>query len=146
MLLDLSNSIQLNKFKTRCEFLIKKGSKVELTEKFGKRSTDQNSYFHAIITIFACDYGETLDYVKQEIFKRQVNPETFVFERINRITGETREALKSSSELTTQEMNTAIERFLNYSSSVGIYIMTADEYKENRWAVEQMREENRMYL
>ena len=57
-----------------------------------------------------------------------------------------REDLKSSKDVSTQEMNVAIERFRNFASENGIYIMDADEFKQNWFLVRQMEQENKMYL
>ena len=146
MLLDLSKQFEAKKAQVKLQQLIKKGAKVELTEKKGVRSVKQNAYFHAVLTIFAVSYGETREYTKQTIFKATVNPEIFIYERANTITGEVREDLKSSKDITTQEMNLAIERFRNFASENGIYIMDASEYKQNWFLVKQMEQENEKHL
>lgn len=146
MLLDFSKPFDVNKGRTRLEYLILKEAKIDLTQKHDKRSVDQNSYFHAVITIFAVEYGETMRYVKERMFKHEVNPEIFIYERVNKKTSESRPALRSSAELTTKEMGEAIDRFLIYASNQGIYIMTADEYKQNYFLVKQMKEANKEYL
>ena len=146
MLLDLSKQFEAKKAQTKLEQLIKKGAKIELIEKRAIRSVKQNSYLHAVITIFAIEYGETIEYTKQQIFKATVNAEIFIYERANKKTGEVREDLRSSKDVSTQEMNVAIERFRNFASENGIYIMDADEFKQNYFLVQQMEEENKMYL
>ena len=146
MLLDLSKQFEANKAETKLDQLIKKGAKIELIEKREVRSIKQNSYLHAIITIFAIEYGETIEYTKQQIFKAVVNPGIFIYERVNKKSGEIREALKSSSDLTTEEINISIERFRNFAAENGIYIMDADEFKQNYFLFQQMQEENKMYL
>ena len=146
MLLDLSKQFEAKKAEVKLQQLIKKGAKVELTEKKGIRSVKQNAYFHAVLTIFAVSYGETIEYTKQHIFKATVNPETFVYERANTKTGEIRLDVKSSKDITTKEMNLAIDRFRNFASDNGIYIMDADEFKQNWFLVKQMEQENEKHL
>lgn len=146
MLLDLSKTFEANKAETKLKQLIKKGAKIELTEKKGIRSTKTNSYLHAIITIFAVEYGETREYTKQTIFKSTVNPDVFVYDRVNKKTNETREDLRSSKDIPQDQMNLSINRFRNFASENGIYIMDAEEYKQNYFLVKQMEEENKMYL
>lgn len=146
MLLDTKKPFEAKKLQTRVDYLIKKGAKVEVLEKHPKRSTDQNNYFHAVITIFAVEMGETMEYVKQRVFKHEVNPEIFVYERENVKTGEYRAALKSSASITSKEMCEAIDKFLIFAAGHGIYIMSADDYKENYFYVQQMKEQNKQYL
>jgi len=98
MLLDLLKPFEAKKAQTKLSQLIEKGAKIELTEKKAMRSVKQNSYLHAILTIFAVEYGETIEYTKQTIFKATVNAELFIYERTNKKTGEIREDLKSTKE------------------------------------------------
>tara|TARA_Y100000389_G_scaffold143176_1_gene141341 strand:+ start:195 stop:377 length:183 start_codon:yes stop_codon:yes gene_type:complete len=56
------------------------------------------------------------------------------------------EDLKSTKNIAKDEMNIAIERFRNFSSENGIYLMDADEFKNNYFLVQQMEEENKIYL
>lgn len=146
MLLDLSKEFDVNKSRTRLEHLISKKAKIDMTEKFEKRSVRSNAYFHAILTIFACEMGETIEYVKQRVFKGLVNPEIFVYERVNTITGEIRKALRSSADLDSSEMNDAITRFIKFAADEGIHIMSSEEYIDNQFAIKQMAEINRHFL
>jgi len=146
MLLDLTKQFEINKAETKLQQLIKKGAKIELTEKKAMRSVKQNSYLHAILTIFAVEYGEQIEYVKQTIFKATVNADLFIYERTNKITGEIREALLSSKDISKDEMIIAIEKFRKFASENGIYIMDAEEFKQNYFLVQQMAEENKFYL
>lgn len=115
--------IDQQRAKERLNYFIEKGKIFELTEKKKTRSISQNSYLHLILSYWALDYGETLEYVKLEHFKKLVNPDIFKTERVNRKTGEIREAWKSSAELNTKEMTTAIDRFLIYvSKEAGVYL------------------------
>jgi predicted lipase len=146
MLLDLSKPFEAKKAETKLSQLIEKGAKIELTEKKAMRSVKQNSYLHAILTIFAVEYGETIEYTKQNIFKATVNADLFIYERTNKITGEIREALLSSKDISKDEMIIAIEKFRKFASDNGIYLMDADEFKQNYFLVQQMEEQNKIYL
>ena len=65
--------------------------------------------------------------MKCDLFKRKINPEIFIRERENK-RGEKVKYLRSSADLSTAEMTTAIERFRNYSASVaGLYIPSPNE-------------------
>lgn len=120
---DTSNSLDKNRAIEKFKYLLNKGCIIELLEKRKIRSISQNSYLHLILSWYALEMGETLEYVKVEIFKKLVNKDLFVYEFINRKTGEIRDELKSSTLLDTKEMTTAIERFRNFSSAqCGIYL------------------------
>ena len=74
------------------------------------------------------EYGETPEYVKQDIFKKLVNPQIFLTEYVNYKTGEVREAWRSTADLNTKEMTTAIDNFRDYASKeAGIYLPTPDD-------------------
>lgn len=123
MIYNLQNEIDRQRVRTRFEFLLENRKTIELKEKKPKRSINQNSYLHLILSWFSWEYGETLDYVKQEIFKKIVNKEIFKTEYANFRTGEVRTAWRSSAELDTREMTIAIDRFRDYASrEAGIYL------------------------
>ena len=146
MLLDLNNPFERNKAETMLKTMIEKKAKIELSEKKDNRTIKQNSYLHAVLTIFAIEYGDKLEYVKQIMFKQLINPEIFKAEYINKKTGEVREDWKSTKDLTTDELSKAIERFRNFASEQGIYIMSADEFKDNYFYFKQLEEQNKIYL
>lgn len=128
MLYNLSTELDRRRFAVYAESLVADGASVELTRKKKIRSIQQNKYFHLLLGFFALEYGDTLSYVKEELFKRLVNPDIFEYVRTNPKTGEQRTALKSSAELTTAQMTTAIDRFRNYASQqAGIYLPAPNE-------------------
>jgi hypothetical protein len=128
MILDAKKEFDIERARTRLEKLIENKSKFELTEKKPVRSVSQNAYLHLIIGWFAIEYGETIEYVKRMMFKKLVNPKIFIFERENKKTGEKRKELRSSADLDSREMTTAIDRFRDYSSKeFGVYLPEAGE-------------------
>lgn len=123
MIFHLSNEFDRQRANERFLFLLEHQKNIELKEKKPKRTASQNRYLHLILSWFAWEYGETLAYIKQEIFKKQVNAEIFQTEYINPRTGEIRTDWKSTSALDTKELTTAIDRFRNYASKeAGIYL------------------------
>ena len=127
MLYDLSNPLHKEQFKTRVNHLFKKGGIVELTEKKPIRTLAQNRYLHALLGYFAVETGNTLEYVKEEYFKKLVNPDTFVVEKDDPFAGKIK-TLRSTAETDTAEMTLCIERFRNWSSNeAGIYLASSDE-------------------
>ena len=144
MLYDLSSILDRQRFKFRCNALFVKGCVVELTEK-SRRTPAQNRYLHLILGWFALEYGETLDYVKREYFKRLVNPDLFVFRKDDRFLGET-EVLRSTRDLTKEQLTVAISRFRDWSSrEAGIYLPEANEDEFLR-AVEVELSRRQIYL
>lgn len=122
MLYDLKHSYQAKQAIARLKQLIVKGARIELIERTGKRTYKQNRYLHLLLTKFAMEYYDTVEYVKQEMFKRLVNPEIFCMEVTN-LKGK-RTALRSTADLDTKELTIAIERFRDYSvkSELGLYL------------------------
>lgn len=126
MLYDLHNEMHRSAFKARCNALYRKGGVVELTDR-SRRTPAQNRYLHLILGWFAVEYGETVRYVKEEYFKRLVNPDLFVTRRHDRWLGDVT-LLRSTRDLTTAEMSTAVDRFRDWSSrEAGIYLPEANE-------------------
>lgn len=130
MLYDLKNELQAENFKKRCNALYRKSAIVELTEKHPQRTLKQNAYLHAALGYFGLQFGNTIEEVKNWYFKETCNPELFVREKSDVINGTTRKVLRSSADLTTDEMTLAIERFRNWASDkAGIYIPSPDEHR-----------------
>ena len=126
-LYDLSNPLQKEQFKLRAAKLSEGGKIVELTEKKPKRSLRQNAYLHTCLGYFASETGNTLEYVKQKYFKLLCNKDIFVREVDDKYLGHIK-VLRSSADLDSAEMTTAIERFRNWSASeAGVYIASPEE-------------------
>lgn len=125
MLYDLDNEMDRIRFRRRAEELEGGRKVVELTDR-SKRTSAQNAYLHLILGYFAMETGYTLDFVKREYFKRLVNGEMFRKEVEGRW-GKV-EDLRSSRDLSTEEMSAAIDRFRNWSSQeAGIYLPAPNE-------------------
>ena len=126
MTYDLSKPLDREKFKMRVNHLFAQGKQVELVEKT-HRSIRQNSYLHCLLGILALDQGLTMDYVKEYYYKRLVNPDIFVVTKEDKIIGKI-ETLRSSKDLTKEEMSKSIEKLRNWASSeLGCYLPSADE-------------------
>lgn len=124
---DGSNELHAAQTRARLEKLIRERKVFDLTEKKPQRSLSQNAYLHVILAYFACQYGETAEYVKREYFKKLVNPATFIREREDRFLGRIK-YLRSSADLDRDEMTLCIDRFRNWSSAqAGIYLPSSDE-------------------
>lgn len=127
MLYNLSNPLDKQNFLTRAEALAARGEVVELKSR-KHMSLNQNSYLHVLLDYFVCQYGESLEYVKTQYFKVLVNPDIFIFDKQDRFRGKVK-SLRSTADLTTEEMSVAIERFRNWSSKEAeIYLPSANEH------------------
>lgn len=125
MLYDLSDYVARERFTRRCSSLAEKGSRVELRE-IANRTLSQNAYLHVILGYFAMETGYTLDFVKRNYFKSVCNADLFVTEVDGKFGRAT--VLRSTSELTKEQMSVAIDRFRNWSSAeAGIYLPEANE-------------------
>lgn len=120
MTYDLSNIRQLDQFHYRTLNLIEKGAKVELRELTG-RSKAQNSYLHLVLGVVAMDTGNTLAFTKDVYFKKLVNPDVFCVMKDDRIMGKV-QVLRSSRDLTIEEISMCIDRFKRWAADNGIYI------------------------
>lgn len=130
MIYNLSSPLDVQNAKTRLELLIKRGCIVELTEKKQKRSLNQNAYLHLLLGYFASQTGNTLEWVKQQYYKKLCNPDLFIGEREDLFLGRVK-YVRSSADLRTDEMNLSIERFRNWSASeAGIYLPEATSEAE----------------
>lgn len=128
-LYDLSNPLHAYNFRRRSDALLRKQCVVELTEKKPQRTTQQNRYLHAALGYFGALTGNTLDYVKRYYFKAHCNPDLFIIEKNDPLLGIVR-TLRSSADLTTEEMTLAIERFRNWAAQdAEIYIPSPDEHR-----------------
>lgn len=126
MLYDLRNPLDRERFKRRCNALYSKQGIVDLTEKT-QRSSNQNRYIHLLIGYLAIETGNSLDYVKEIFYKRAANKELFIREKEDEILGKV-EYLRSSADLSKEEMTLSIDRFRNWSSqTAGIYLPAANE-------------------
>ncbi|QUB64922.1 hypothetical protein [Prevotella melaninogenica] len=127
MVYDTSNPLDKANFLLRAKKLAESGKIVELTEKKPRRSLPQNKYLHVILAYFGTQTGNTLEWVKQQYYKKLVNPDLFIREKEDKYLGRIK-VLRSSADLDTAEMNLSIERFRNWAAQeAGIYIPSADE-------------------
>lgn len=145
MILNFENSNDIIKARVWLDNQIENKNRVELKTKHKKRTRNQNSYLHLILSWVAIEMGETLEYIKTEYFKEIINYEIFKYERTNPKTGEKRNCLRSSADLDTKQMTIAIERFRNHFSQHGIYIPSANE-KGFLDHIEQQIEQYKHYL
>ena len=145
MIFNLNNEYEIPKYKEYVNKLYEQKAIVEVKKKLPNRSTQQNRYFYLILSWFACETGYSVDEIKVDIFKRNCNKEIFERYRENKH-GEKIKYLRSSSDLDTLEMTTAIDRFRNYASAqAGIYLPSPNESQFLTY-IEQEIERNKEFI
>lgn len=122
---NLATDLDQERFVNRANALLQKGVVVELTEKT-LRSPNQNRYLHLLIGIIAMETGVGLEYAKREYFKKLVNKDLFVIKKSDRFAGEI-EDLRSSADLTIEEMSMAIDRFKRWGYENGFYMPSPED-------------------
>lgn len=125
MIYNLATQLDKERFIARAKVLLEKGSAVDLTEKT-PRSRNQNHYLHLLLGVVAMEVGETIDYVKEEYFKKLVNRDLFVREKSDKYIGKV-QVILSSTQLTTEEMSMAIDRFKKWGAEQGFYLPNPDD-------------------
>jgi len=146
MIYDTSEALQAMQARTRLEYLINHNATIDLSEKRRTKTIKQNRYLHVALSYFALQIGERLEFCKRRYFKTVVNPDIFVCEKKDKITGERVRWLKSWANISKDEAKTAIDRFLVWASAVaGIYIPSPEDTAFiNRMEAEIER--NKQYL
>lgn len=125
---DLNTDIDRERLRRRVEALLAKRVVVELSEHKPRRSLSQNNYLHLLLGEFSMQTGNRMEYVKREYFKRECNAELFVRSEVDKLTKKEVTVLRSSRDLDTVEMTTAIERFRNWAAEVaGIDLPDAED-------------------
>lgn len=126
MTYDLKNQFSRKSFNKRVEALLEAGAVVKLTTN-QNRTLNQNKFLHIALGILAMETGCSIGYIKQEVFKRRVNPDLFIMEKNDPILGHI-EVLRSSRDLNKEEMSMAIDRYLKFCADNGIYIPSPEDH------------------
>ena len=125
MLYDLASDLDRQRATKRWEYLLQRNAVVDLTEHV-QRTNSQNAYLHVLLGLLAMEFGERIDYVKQNYYKELVNPALFVVRKDDRFLGQ-RVELRSSRDLTKEEMTESINRLKVWAAEQGIFLPDADE-------------------
>lgn len=127
MLFDLTNEYDVERFNVACKKMIGGQKFVELKEKKPLRTTNQNALLHLWLGFFAAECGYTLEEVKVDYYKRECNADIFVREKVNKF-GKTIKYLRSSADLTIDEMSLSMNRFKHWASMEGgIYLPSPED-------------------
>lgn len=126
MLYDLGNELSRQQFAARAAHLMEGGSIVELTEK-RQRTGSQNRYLHVILGLLAIETGNTLEYVKRNYYKYVCNRELFLASKHDQMLGRDVSYLRSSRDLTKEEMSLSIDRFRTWAAQQGYYLPSPED-------------------
>lgn len=118
MTYDTNNPLDAKRALERVAFLVEKKRPIEVTDK-SIRSLQQNRYLHLILGLLAMETGNTLEYVKTEYFKKGCNPDIFVVKRYDAILRREVEHVKSSKDVSREEMSVAIDRYRKFCAENG---------------------------
>ena len=124
MLYDLKKPEHVESFVEKVNRVMSEEAIVELTKK-NQRTPKQNKYLHLLLQWFAMETGYTPAYVKRFFFKITANPDLFIYE-IEGPLGKGKD-IRSSADLSTEEMTEAIERFRNWSAATANIHLPAPE-------------------
>jgi hypothetical protein len=97
------------------------GFDIELKRYYKKRTNPQNAYLHLALTYFAHCYGCTLVEAKEIFFKQYACRDIFLVETTDK-NGNHARYFRSTTDLNTVEMSSAINNFIAYASCNGIEI------------------------
>ena len=140
---DLTSDFQRKAFLSRVANLMERGCLVELTEK-SVRSQGQNNNLHLLLGVVAMETGNTLADVKEYYFKEICNSDLFHRQHFDKL-GNRIDSVRSSADLTKEEMSMAIDRFKRWGAEKGIYMPNpGDESLLREIAIERGR--NKAYL
>lgn len=117
---DLTSDLQRQSFLARVDTLLERGVVVDLTER-SIRTKGQNNYLHLLIGVVAMATGNTLEDTKRWYFKEMCNADIFHRQHRDRL-GNTIDVIRSTADLTREEMSIAIDRFKRWGSQNGIYM------------------------
>ena len=137
MKFDLNNQLDISRFKQRIEYLLQKGFKVELKQIRTTRSLSQNSYLHVVISIFAINFGLTLNEAKTDL--KRTCP-FMTYEKSGK------KYLVETSKQDSKELTTFIDWIRNYAAQNDLYIPDAEEYKQNKFSIDSEINKWKQYL
>ena len=118
MILDLHIPVDRQKAETYFAKLLKDESAIELKKIHQNRTNSQNRYVHALFAIFGFQFGYTIDEAKATV-KRKLG---YIYEKNGTW------FLKKTSLMSTAELSEFIDRFRNYSASVGCWLPSSGEF------------------
>lgn len=118
-------------------------SKIELRRPKRVRTSPQNRFYHFMLRYFALQYGCTETEASEIYMKRQACPQIFEREITNKL-GKTIKTYRSSADLSSTEMSSAIRNFMAWSSIGGIEIPDPDDTVSIKWCEREIERNQSM--
>lgn len=118
-----------------------KGFEIELKKYYYKRSNKQNAYYHFICAYFAHQYGCT-EYEAENVYMKQYAARHIFLEEHEDKNGNNITYFRSSSDLDTAEMSSAIKNFLAYAECAGIMIPYENDELGRRLCEQELERTN----
>ena len=134
---NLKDIVQQTDFDIRCKQLKEQGKEVELVSKQKKRTISLNSFLHVVITLFAINFGYSIEEAKT-LLKRMCFFMVYEKKGIK--------FLKRTRDLDNLECSKFVEWIRNYSAKNGYYILDAEEYKKKSYAIDSEINKHKEYL
>lgn len=123
---NLSSKENRKRFVKYANSLLKNKRTLVSLEDRSNRTLSQNCYIHVLCRIMASETGTTEYYAKQVYFKELANPDLFIRVTKDPLTGQMVKTIRSSTELTIQEMSKAIDNFVRWAAEQGYTMPVAD--------------------
>ena len=124
---DLTDKTQRKKFVKYANSLLKNQRTLVSLEDKSNRTLSQNCYIHVLCRILAQETGVSEYYAKQVYFKQLANSDLFVHATKDPLAdGKMVLTVRSSADLSIQEMAKAITNFRNWASEQGYYLPEAN--------------------
>lgn len=140
---DLTKALRKQQFIKRVKSLLDRARFVELTD-LTNRTVNQNSYLHLCFKAYSMYTGFTMNYTKQYIFKVLVNPAIFVKDTYNKETKAHYEEIRSTADLSKEEMSTAIENFKDHCAQIDFRLPEIDDLMYQREIEEAYEQQKRL--
>lgn len=118
-----------------------RGIDIEIKKYYPRRSNKQNGYLHFALNYFAHCYGCTQTEAKEIYLKQYANRDLFLVDVTDR-RGNRARYFRSTSDLNTAEMSSAIANFVAYAGINGIEIPPPDDELGQRICEREMENTN----
>lgn len=125
MIYDLTNPLHRKQFARRANLMLKRHCTNAVLIDESKRTYNQNAYLHVLIRLMALNTGVKESYAKAVYFKQLANPDLFLVENNDPVTGNKVISFRSTSELSIEEMSRAINNFRHWAEDNGYYLPEA---------------------
>ncbi len=120
-----SDPVDRDRLMAQVKRLCEKGAIIEIKEVRPLRTLSQNAYLHMLLQIFAAEYGCSVEEAKVDYYKRLCNHDLYEV-RVRNRQGQSVRTLRSSRDLTTDQMALSIDRFKAWAKAGGITLPDAD--------------------